>query len=259
VFRAYGFPGFGPKVNSGQFPRTGRAADHLRAGFACLIFRKIRGTFMRTFDAAIFDLDGTLIDSLGVWEQVDRDFLARRGIALTPDYTAKVSAMCFSEAAEYTIHRFGFRDTPEELIREWNGMVAFEYANNIGLKPLAGEYLSHLLESGVTLGVATALPEELYTPVLRRNGVYDRFSAFASVGEVSRGKGFPDVYLLAAERLGVPPERCVVFEDVVNGIRGVKAAGMKAVGVYDERSAADGAEIARLADRYIRGFSEMME
>lgn len=214
---------------------------------------------MGSFDAAIFDLDGTLIDSLGVWEKVHRDFLARRGLAVPPDYTAKVGAMSFSEAAQYTIERFGFSDMPEELIREWNGMVAYEYANHIALKPHVREYLGQLSQQGLRLGVATALPEELYTPVLKHNGVFSRFSAFASVGEGARGKGFPDVYLLAARRLGISPGHCVAFEDVVTGIRGIRAAGMKAVGVYDPRSASDAEEMERLADRYIHDFSELLE
>jgi HAD superfamily hydrolase (TIGR01509 family) len=209
---------------------------------------------MPEYDAAIFDLDGTLIDSMSVWDRVDEAFLGRRGIPVTEDYTAAVSAMCFSEAAEYTINRYGFPDTPEELIAEWNRMVL--HAENIALKPHARELLDRLCGQGVRLGVATALPAELYGPVLRRNEVFDRFSAFASVCEAARGKGFPDVYLLTAQRLGVRPERCIVFEDVLPGIRGAKAAGMTAYGVYDSRAAVDEPSMRALADGYLRDFSE---
>ena len=212
---------------------------------------------MERFDAAIFDLDGTLIDSMDVWEKVDGVFLARRGIAATPEYTAAVGAMSFQESAEFTIRRFDLHETPEELIREWTGMVAYEYAHSIALKPHARETLAHLKKRGVKLGVATALSEELYGPVLKNNGVYGCFDAFASVQEAGRGKGFPDVYLLAAERLNTPPDRCIAFEDVLPGIRGIKAAGMTAVGVYDAHSAADEAEMRALADRYLYDLSEM--
>ena len=102
------------------------------------------------------------------------------------------------------------------------------------------------------------MPEELYGPVLKHNGVLEKFEAFASVGEVERGKGFPDVYLLAAQRLGVSPSRCLVFEDVLPGIRGAKAAGMTVYGVYDKCSAANAEEIARQANGYIRDFSELI-
>ncbi|MCI1981737.1 MAG: HAD family phosphatase [Oscillospiraceae bacterium] len=213
---------------------------------------------MPDFDAAIFDLDGTLLDSLGVWEKVDRIFLGARGLAVTPGYTTAMGAMSFEEGAEYTIRRYGLSETAEALISEWSGMVSDEYAHTIGLKPGAREYLSCLKEQGVKLGVATALPEELYGPALKNNGVYGFFEAFASVCEVKRGKGFPDVYLLAAKRLRTPPERCAAFEDVLSGIRGVRAAGMTAVGVYDSHSRGEESAIRAAANSYLRSWSEAL-
>jgi HAD superfamily hydrolase (TIGR01509 family) len=210
------------------------------------------------FSAAIFDLDGTLIDSLNVWTEVDGEFLAKRGFSLQPDYTAAVSAMCFREAAEYTIRRYGFSDTPEELIAEWTRMVKDEYAHRIPLKPHAREYLDSLRKRGIRLGVATALAPELYGPVLKNNGIFGYFEAFASVGEVTRGKGFPDVYLLVAERLDSDPADCVVFEDVLPGIRGAKAAGMAAIGVYDAHSCVDEKAFRSEADLYITGFDRLL-
>lgn len=213
---------------------------------------------MPALNTAIFDLDGTLIDSLNVWEKVDEAFLRGRGVPWTPDYTAAVCAMSFQEGAQYTISRYGFPDEPEALMREWTEMVAFEYAHNITLKPYAKEYLDSLRKKGIKLGVATALSEDLYMPVLKNNGIFDYFDAFASVYEVKRGKGYPDVYLLTAQRLNAVPEECIVFEDVLPGIRGIKAAGMTAVGVYDIHSAPDEKQIRLLSDQYICNFSEMM-
>lgn len=209
--------------------------------------------------AAIFDLDGTLLDSLDVWEKVDRDFLARRGLTVPSDYSDAVAAMSFGEAARYTADRFGFPDSPAELIREWNGMVASEYAHNIGLKPGARELLSALSRRGIRLGVATALPEELYGPALRNNGIHGLFGAFASVPEAARGKGSPDLYLLCARRLGVSPARCVVFEDMLPGLRGAKAAGMAAFGVFDSRSPLRERDARSAADGYLRNLSELLE
>ena len=213
---------------------------------------------MTDFDAAIFDLDGTLIDSMGMWEQLDADFLARRGLAVPEGYTEAVSSMNFPEAAAYTVRRLGLPESPEEIVREWNSMVAEEYAHGIGLKPHAREYLEFLRDRGIRLGVATALPPELYGPVLKNNGVFPLFAAFADVSEVARGKGFPDVYLLAAERLGVPPCRCAVFEDVLPGVRGAKAAGMTVFGVRDRSSARDEAAIRETADGFLRDFAELL-
>lgn len=213
---------------------------------------------MTDFDAAIFDLDGTLIDSMGMWERLDADFLACRGFAMPEGYTEAVSAMNFPEAAAYTIRRLGLKESPEEIIREWNDRVAEEYAHGIRLKPHAREYLGYLKSRRVRLGVATALPPELFGPVLQNNGVFPLFDAFADAGEVRRGKGFPDLYLLAAERLGIPPGRCAVFEDVLPGVRGAKAAGMTVFGVHDRASARDEKAIREAADGYIHDFAELM-
>jgi HAD superfamily hydrolase (TIGR01509 family) len=210
------------------------------------------------FRAVIFDLDGTLIDSLGVWAEVDRKCLERHGVPPTPDYTLAVSSMSFRESAEYTIRRYGFPETPEELMAEWMRMVEDEYAHHITLKPFVREYLSFLKRKGAKLAVATASPPRLYGPVLKNNGVYGCFDAFACVEEVERGKGFPDVFLLAASRLGVQPCDCLVFEDTLPGIRGAKAAGMTAIGVYDSSSQADESQIRAEADGCCMSFAEFL-
>lgn len=209
---------------------------------------------MQKFDAYLFDLDGTLLDSLGMWSGLDGVFLAKRGLSAGPDYTAAVSAMSFEGAAAYTVGRFGLAETPEQLVREWESLAETAYRESIPLKPGAEGFLRRAKASGGKLAVATALPPRLYGPVLTRNGVFGLFDAFASVGEVKRGKGFPDVYLLAAERLGVQPARCAVFEDVLPGIRGAKAAGMTAVGFYDAASAPDEARIRAEADMYLEAW-----
>ncbi|MCI1966174.1 MAG: HAD family phosphatase [Oscillospiraceae bacterium] len=214
---------------------------------------------MPKYTAAIFDLDGTLLDSMKVWEQVDREFLGRRKLSFTPDYTEKVSAMSFAEAARYTVERFHLGEAPEELMREWNEMVTEQYAHHIVLKPGARECLRFLRERGFVFGVATALSPQLYGPVLCNNGIYDEFRAFASVPEVARGKEFPDVYLLCAKRLGAEPGGCIVFEDVLEGLRGAKAAGMAAVGVHDAISGLSEQTARTVADGYIRTLHQVRQ
>ena len=213
---------------------------------------------MFDFKAAIFDLDGTLIDSMGVWEDIDIDFLAKRHLSVPEGYISEISAKSFKEAAEYTISLFGLKERAEDIIEEWNRMAIDEYSHHVPLKPYAKEYLLFLKGQGIKLGVATALPKVLYEPVLKNNSIYILFDAFSSTDEVAHGKGGPDIYLLAAKELNVPPCDCIAFEDVLAGIQGVVSAGMRAYGIYDMYSEHEQAQIQKLSKQYIYSFAEVL-
>ena len=158
----------------------------------------------------------------------------------------------------YTIERYGLPLTPEAVMARWQALVQTQYSENVALKPGAQALLRALHKRGWRLGVATALQKSLYEPCLRRLGVWDCFCAFAGVEE-ARDKAYPDIYLLAAERMGVEPRHCVVFEDIAKGLRGAKGAGMQTVGVYDETSAYQWLEIQALADRCVMSLEELCE
>lgn len=211
---------------------------------------------IRKFEYAIFDLDGTLLDSLGVWAELDGKFLARRGLIATPDYTRAVQSMNFREAALYTIERYSLPDPPETLEREWKEMIREAYATEILLKPYAGEYLQKLAHEGVKLALATSSAEELFEPALKRNGVFELFSAFSTTGK-TRGKRFPDVYLDAAAKLGALPKQCAVFEDVPAALQTAKDAGFYAVAVEDDYSKHE--DLLRdICDFYVNTFKELL-
>jgi beta-phosphoglucomutase-like phosphatase (HAD superfamily) len=209
---------------------------------------------MKAYKAYIFDLDGTLLDSMGMWDQIDVDFLAKRGIALPPDFMGAISAMTFHETAAYTIKRFALPDSADSLMCEWNDMASYAYGNTIRMKPYAKEYLITLRERGVKLAVATALFPELCDSVLRSNGIDSMFHAICNTAEVGYGKSQPDVFLLTAKELGVAPEDCLVFEDLLAAVKGAKSAGMSACAVYDKTSANDWEEIKKTADYAIIDF-----
>lgn len=207
---------------------------------------------------AIFDLDGTLLDSLWVWDEIDKRFLLRRGIDPPSDYLSVVNGMEFMQAAVYTIERFRLHERPESLCEEWSALAREAYAQEIPLKPYAKEYLAYLAGRGVRLGIATSSRPELYIPALERAGVHRLFSAATVTSEVPRGKQFPDVYLETAKRLGVSPADCAVFEDILHGVKSAKSAGFYTVGVADAYSAADKEEICRTADRYVESFALLL-
>ncbi|PJM73148.1 beta-phosphoglucomutase [Bifidobacterium primatium] len=206
---------------------------------------------------AIFDLDGTLLDSMHVWTDVDNEFLHARGFDVPRDYADSIAHMSFDECARYTIERFGLPDTPEELMDEWNRMAFEAYSTTVPLKPHAGKYLRHLRNTGARLAVATSLPPDFREPVLRRLGVFDLFDALCSVDDVGHvSKDRPDVYLYAAERIGVKPGDCTVFEDILVGIRAVKSVGMTAWAMYDASSRSHWPQICEAADGVMHDFDE---
>lgn len=213
---------------------------------------------MLGFQGAIFDLDGTLLDSMHVWKEIDLEFLAKRGFDVPLGYSESLAGLSFRETAEYTIATFGLKENPDDIILEWNQMAIEAYRHKVRLKPHAKEYLFWLKERGIRLAVCTALSHKLYVPALQNNRIYELFDAFVSTDDVNRGKNFPDAYLLAANRLGLPPQECVVFEDILPAIQGALAANMKVYGVFDPASQHDREEIERITQGYLYDFREMM-
>ena len=210
------------------------------------------------FSAALFDLDGTLLDSMWVWRRVDEAFFTARGMAPPGDYSRAIQGMSFREAAEYTVRRFGLPQTAEAVMDEWMRMTAEEYALRVPLKPGALKYLRALKRAGVKLAVATANRREVFVPALRRCGVYELFDAVCTSAEVGdAGKADGALFLLAAERLGAAPADCAVFEDTREGVLGAKRAGMRAYAVRDAANEHCRDEIAALADGVIEDFDGM--
>lgn len=212
---------------------------------------------MKNIKGAIFDMDGTILDSISVWDKIDVDFLAERGIDVPEDYAKTISTMTGEECAKYSIERFNLTDTVEDLIKEWDERALFEYANNLGLKKGAKEYITRLKERGVKIALATSSSKVLYEAALKHTGVYDLFDAFISTDETGISKRDPHVYRIAAERLGVDITNCVVFEDVPTAVKTAKSTGAKVVAVWDKRWDKEKDTVREAADKYIYTFDEL--
>ena len=206
--------------------------------------------------ACIFDLDGTLLDSMDVWKNIDIEFLKKRGIIAPTDYADAIASMSMSEVAAYTIERFALSDSVFSLMQEWNDMAIHAYANTVQMKPRAKEYLQLLRKQEIKLAVATNLPKELYVPALYNHDIYDLFHVHCCADEVGCGKSRPDIFLLAAKKLGVSPKDCVVFEDVLKAVKSAKSVGMTVYGVYDKSSKADLEQIKQVADGVLFDFQD---
>ncbi|MDR2736128.1 MAG: HAD family phosphatase [Gracilibacteraceae bacterium] len=209
--------------------------------------------------ACIFDLDGTLLDSLQVWEQLDTAFLQRRGVTVPEDYADTVASLSIREAAVYTIQRFALAEDADTLIAEWKALALHAYSHTVMMKPYAKEYLHKLKTTGVKLAIATSLPHVLSAPALDRHGITPLFDAICSADETAHGKNSPDIYILAATRLGIPARHyrdIVVFEDILQAIRSAKSTGMIVYGVYDEASARHWETVKQVANGVIYDFRE---
>lgn len=211
------------------------------------------------YAAAIFDLDGTLLDSMHVWADIDVEFLHKRGLNVPPDYSEVLAPMTFRETAEYTIQRFNLNETPEDVMDEWDRMAVDAYSNDVQLKDGAKEYLELLRSQGVKLGVCTALSRKIYIPTLKHLGVFDYFDAIVSTDDVHCAKTQPTPFLATAEKLGVKPEDCIVYEDVLEAIEGAKKAGMTVCGVYDMTSEKFTTKIRSTADQFLFSFTELLK
>lgn len=210
------------------------------------------------FKGAIFDLDGTIFKSMHVWRQIDYDFLGKRNLEVPTDYLDKIVSMNFDEAAEFTIKRFGFCDTKEEIIKEWFDMAVYSYGHDVGFKPHAKEYLDYLKSKKIPLAIATSSDEELYTAAFKNLGLMNYFDTIVTAKETGCGKNKPDIYIEAAKRLNMSPNECVVFEDIYNGMLSAQSAGFFTVIMEDESSKRQKEKLKEEADIYITDFSELL-
>lgn len=213
---------------------------------------------LENIKAVIFDLDGTLVDSMWMWKDIDIEYLARFGIEVPETLQKDIAGMSFSETAVYFKETFGIPDSLDEIKQTWNDMARYKYTHEVPLKPGALDFLKRLKEQGIRTGIATSNSKELVQAAVESLGVSGYLDEIHTSCEVAKGKPAPDIYLLVAECLKVSPEHCLVFEDIPEGILAGKRAGMKTCAVEDEFSLNMTEEKKELADYYIAHYDEVM-
>ncbi len=187
-------------------------------------------------EAVIFDLDGTLTDSMWVWKQVDIDYMAMLGEEYPTEYPREIEGMSMRETAVYTKNALGLEYSVESIMATWNEMARQSYLHEVKLKPGVLDFLKYLRANGYKTGIATSNSKELLSAVTENLSLDLYIDVFLTGDEVHKGKPNPDVYLEVARRLSVDPSRCLVFEDVPAGIEAGKAAGMRVCAVDDNFS-----------------------
>ncbi len=214
----------------------------------------MKSNMLANKDAVIFDLDGSLVDSMWMWHEIDREYLGRFGIELPEKLQADIEGMSFSETAEYFKERFQIPDSIEQMKSDWNQMAWDKYTYEVPLKPGIPEFLNECKERNIKLGVATSNSRELVENIAKVHNLNHYFSCIMTGCDVAHGKPAPDIYLAVAKKLQVSPDKCLVFEDIIPGIMAGKSAGMEVCAVEDAYSVHDRAAKQDLADYYIEDF-----
>lgn len=207
--------------------------------------------------AVLFDLDGTLLDSMTLWHDIDVEYLGQFGLSVPDDLMHSISGMAFHEVAVYFKDRFGITDDIHHIMEVWDQMAYRRYKEEIALKPGAKELLIRLREKGIRLGIATSNSRRLLYAALDAHGIRSVFDCMVTADETIKGKPAPDVYLSAAKLVDTAPCDCLVFEDIPIGIQAGKRAGMTVCAVADPFSADQMEEKILLSDYYIDSFTEL--
>lgn len=208
--------------------------------------------------AVIFDMDGSLVDSMWIWREIDIEYMNRHGYVATREeldaFQAEIEGMSFRETAEWVSTHYDIPRTCDEMMTDWNEMAWDKYEKEVFLKDGAYEFLQECKKRGIRLGIASSNSRELVENVIRSRKLGVFFDIIKTGSDGLRGKPAPDIYLAVAKELGVAPEYCLVFEDVLNGIQAGKSAGMRVCAVEDAYSAAQREEKKKLADFYIEDY-----
>lgn len=207
--------------------------------------------------AVLFDMDGTLIDSMWVWRSIDIDYLSTIGYELPEDLQHEIEGKSFTETAVYFKERFKIEDDLDTIMNRWNQMAFEKYTTEVTLKPGAKEFLSRLKADGIKLGIASSNSRYLIEAVLSVLGIAEYFDTIVTACEAGAGKTAPDIYLLAAKKVETAPSECVVFEDITMGIQAGLNAGMQVCAVDDEYSRDTTDKKKAMADYFINDYHDI--
>ncbi len=208
------------------------------------------------FQGAIFDLDGTLIDSMWVWREVDDTYIKSKGMIPEKDLSRKLAAKGMMQSVAYFQQVYHIDEPAEQMAAELWGLAEYAYRYKVPLKSNVYNFLLCCKHRGIRCVVATASDKAFTEAALARLGVLQFFDGVITCDEIGKGKNEPDVFYKAAELLGIEQENIVVFEDSLHALLTAKHAGFKVAAVYEKHAAPDEAKIRQHADYYLRSLLE---
>lgn len=211
---------------------------------------------MKGIKGIIFDFDGTLVDSLGMWKNLDSDYLLEKGFPSPEDLRRSIEGLSFNETASYFKKRFSLEESTEEIVENWHKHIEKIYPF-LPFKKGAQDFVRRLKRQGYKIALATSNSRRLVKMVLEEQDFMDLFPVIVSSDDVGRGKPCPDVFLETAKLLKLEPADCLVIEDTYNGVLGAKRAGMKTVAIYDFHNKHRWEDILEIADYSARHYEDI--
>lgn len=205
----------------------------------------------------IFDVDGTLLDSMKIWDEAGERYLRKKGLTAVEDLGAILFAMTMEEGAEYLKQNYGLQEGIQEIIHGINDTVLDFYENEVTLKSGVSELITYYKGKKIPITIATSSDREVIEKALSHVGILDDIQAIFTCSEIGVGKDKPDVYYAAADYMGIKASDIYVFEDALHAIKTAKEAGFLTVGVYDKTSDKVQEQIKEMADIYVRSLDEM--
>lgn len=207
---------------------------------------------------AIFDADGTLLDSMEMWRAITYEYPAEKGVSVPENLHLTMNRLSMEQCADM-YRELGVPGTTEEVVAQLADCAFNGYRTRVEEKPRAGEFVRLLAENGIKVAVATASQTAGVTAALDRLGILPFVDLLTSCTEIGKSKEHPDIFLRCAQEFDAAPEECVVFEDSAYAMETAKAAGFPVVAVEDASARTLRARIQGVADRCIAGYGELVE
>lgn len=204
----------------------------------------------------IFDLDGTLLDSMPIWEDIASRYIRQKGYEPKEGLDKIIYPMSMMQAAIYMKKEYGLKETPKQMIIEVNEIVGDFYRYEVKAKPGVEHFLAEGKKQGIRMCIATASERELVEAALKRLGMESYFEGILTCSELHTGKDTPEIYYKGMALLGTNQEDTLIYEDALHAIETAVQAGFTVIGVYDDSAKKEQALIRTLANRYITSFEE---